>query len=125
MMGNGGDLSNALFEKESTMYLRNLGIDDSTGANGILFGRGGGDLLWPLAEGVGMSFLLHFVLVEVSGCIANSSRLKVAAQGLRLVALLESMYFSAGVGLGKDGGNMYVAMQALLLKKMRSILLQM
>ena len=75
-MGRGGDLSNALVENASTIYLRSCGIDDSTGANGIFFGRGGGDLRYPL---VGDSACRFLSLVEVVGCIANNSTLKAAA----------------------------------------------
>ena len=101
-------MSSALLLNASTMYLRSKGTDDSTGLNGIDLGRGGG--------------LRRYPLVEAFGCLANRSRLKAAATGLRFEELLFSIYLNAGVGFGKDGGKMYVSMQARLLKNKRSTL---
>ena len=64
MIGSGGDLSSALFLKESTMYLRSCGIDDSTGKNGILFGRAGGDLdNVRVVQGGGGAHKLHILVL--------------------------------------------------------------
>ena len=109
MIGSGGDLSRALLLNASTMYFRRRGTEDSMNLYGMVFGRGGGGRLYPL-----FLVLLQPVVVTaeccllaaVLGSLAKSWRLNAAAKGLRSEGLSDSMYLSAGVGFGNDGGSM-------------------